>query len=211
MFGQRAAELIRELERASDDALPPYKAESVRGICEEMQGIFEANCRDRVNLDADGIEQATAVKIQHAMHFRDTAMSRNKRCLIAYHYNRMERLRNLRWSLGGIIPTAIRQTLSEKETEWFSNYSKALTNYMMDVAELPDQDPADPQDPVVLDLTVHQRPPKEYFIDVKVLVDYGNYETQDGETIFLKKHMRLCMARTECEHLIRQGILQHVQ
>ena len=90
--------------------------------------------------------------ILHSIHFRHIAMERNKRCLVAYHYNRAECLRNIRWNLGGIIPREIRSTLSEKEVEWFNSYNAELTNYMVELDGL--------------NLTVHQRPPKEHFIHV---------------------------------------------
>ena len=36
-------------------------------------------------------------------------MERNKRCLTAYHMKRLEMIKNMRWELGPVIPSHIRQ------------------------------------------------------------------------------------------------------
>ena len=40
---------------------------------------------------------------------RTCAIERNKRCLIAYHMKRLEKIKQLRWELGPVIPSHIRQ------------------------------------------------------------------------------------------------------
>ena len=61
-----------------------------------------------------------------------------------------------------------------------------------------------------VDLMTDQTPPKSLYIEVRCLQDYGQLEMDDGTTILLKKNTQLFLPRTQCEHLIRQGILEHI-
>ncbi|XP_055333504.1 DNA replication complex GINS protein PSF1-like [Paramacrobiotus metropolitanus] len=198
MFCRRAEDLIRSLARAPDETIPPYNAEAVRLICEEIATIHENNVEDsgrRESLLAASQDKA-AEDLKNAISFRHLAKERNLRCLIAYHYNRLERLRNLRWSFGGILPRDVRAALSEKEVEWFNSYNTLLTGFM--------------QDNSGLNLPAHQKPPQDLYIHVRVLKDFGEYQLEDGSCIQLTKNTRHVLPLMECEDLIRQGILEHV-
>eukprot|EP00118_Oscarella_pearsei_P006446 m.29054 g.29054 ORF g.29054 m.29054 type:complete len:68 (+) comp31128_c0_seq2:121-324(+) len=46
MFGERALELLRELQRSYDGILPAYNEDGVRQVLEEMRVLFEQNQRD---------------------------------------------------------------------------------------------------------------------------------------------------------------------
>lgn len=61
-----------------------------------------------------------------------------------------------------------------------------------------------------LDLTQDLHPPKQLYIEVRCLMDYGEFDTEAGETILIKKGSQYLLPRAECEHLIHQGVLQHV-
>lgn len=61
-----------------------------------------------------------------------------------------------------------------------------------------------------IDLTIDQAPPKSLYIEVKCLQDYGEMETEEGNIILLRKNTQHFLPRTQCEPLIRQGILEQV-
>lgn len=61
-----------------------------------------------------------------------------------------------------------------------------------------------------LDLTQSLRPPKSLLIEVRCLQDYGEFETEDGCLLHLTKGSQHLMLRSDCENLILQGILRHV-
>jgi len=190
MFGQRSTELLKELKRAKDGTLPPYNEDGVRQVLEEMRGLFEEN-KNEVSATTSG-EQGLLSGIQ----LRHACLERNQRCLLAYVYNRMMRLRDYRWELGGVLPEEMKLNLSEQELTWFNSYNKLLARYMRDCG---------------LDLTEHIQPPKSLYIEVRCLTDYGEFVTEDGDTFQLTKSSQHHMLRTQCEHLIRQGVLEHVQ
>ena len=54
-----------------------------------------------------------------------------------------------------------------------------------------------------------QHPPKDLFIEVRVLEDIGTIVTESGP-ITLKKNTQTLMRRSEAETLIRQGKLEHI-
>ena len=60
-----------------------------------------------------------------------------------------------------------------------------------------------------LDLGASEVPPKEPFIEVRVLVDCGEIITENGP-INLAQHSQHYVRRTDVERLIEQGLLQHI-
>lgn len=131
--------------------------------------------------------------------FRHAALERNKRCLLAYLYNRLERIRQMRWEFGSILPAEIKINLSNNEYEWFTKYSKSLATYMGTIGEN-----------TGLNLTQDMKPPKSLYIEVKCLTDFGKFELDSGEIVLLKKNGVHLLPRSQCEVLIRQGVLQHI-
>ncbi|ESO91986.1 hypothetical protein LOTGIDRAFT_233274 [Lottia gigantea] len=113
-------------------------------------------------------------------------------------YNRLENIKKMRWEFGSVLPADIKYNLCEQEIQWFNKYNKLLANYMRSIG-----------DGGGLDLTQDIKPPKTLFIEVRCLVDHGEFETQDGNILVLKKNSQHFLLRSECEHLIRQGILEH--
>lgn len=120
-------------------------------------------------------------------------MRRNKRCLLAYHRVRAEKLEELCWNgvdlLEQQLPTADEgaagasgqgnggyaamgtasgnhSSLSPEEEEYFRQYSDLLAAYKGQWTDI--------------DLTGSLEPPKDLFIDVRVLKDAGEIQTEYG-------------------------------
>ncbi|XP_011312271.1 DNA replication complex GINS protein PSF1 isoform X2 [Fopius arisanus] len=166
-----------------------------RQVLNEMQTLYEANWED-VNAtlaDHSAASRYTSVQLRHA------ALNRNKRCLLAYVYNRMQRIRKMRWEFGSILPPEINSSLMPLETQWFQAYSKSLANYMKSIG-----------DNYGLNLTMDLIPPKSLYIEVRCLVDHGKLELEDGQIISLTKNTHHLLPRAQCEALVRQGILEHI-
>ncbi|XP_013394594.1 DNA replication complex GINS protein PSF1-like [Lingula anatina] len=193
MFGEKALELIKELQRCLDGSLPPFNEEGVRQVLEEMKALFEQNQGDVSATVAGETGLFAGVQLRHA------ALERNKRCLLAYLYNRIQQIKKMRWEFGSVLPQDIRYNLSEQEVQWFNRYNKCLANYMRSIGE-----------DGGLDLTQDIKPPKTLYIEVRCTTDHGEFETQDGNVLVLKKNSQHFLLRSECEHLIRQGILEHI-
>eukprot|EP00088_Acartia_fossae_P058626 TRINITY_DN6884_c0_g1_i1.p1 TRINITY_DN6884_c0_g1~~TRINITY_DN6884_c0_g1_i1.p1 ORF type:complete len:187 (+),score=13.14 TRINITY_DN6884_c0_g1_i1:45-605(+) len=184
MYGEKGIELVREISRV-DDQLPPFNEDVVRQTLEETRTLWEKN-------RADVAENEVVTPL---VTFRHTAVHRNTRCMLAYLNFRMEKIRGMRWHFGAILPEEIRLNLCEPELEFFSKYNRLLGSYMGSVGT---------------DMTVDLTPPKSLYIDVRVKQDYGELETPDGQTIQLKVGTQYYLPREFCEHLIVQGVLEHV-
>uniref|UniRef100_A0A7N4NUB7 DNA replication complex GINS protein PSF1 n=1 Tax=Sarcophilus harrisii TaxID=9305 RepID=A0A7N4NUB7_SARHA len=131
--------------------------------------------------------------------FRHSSLLRNRRCIVAYLYDRLLRIRALRWEYGSVIPNALRFHMSAEEVEWFNHYKKSLATYMRCLGG--DEG---------LDITQDMKPPKSLYIEVRCLKDYGEFEVDDGTSVLLKKNSQHFLPRWKCEQLIRQGVLEHV-
>ncbi|TMW51723.1 hypothetical protein DOY81_003215 [Sarcophaga bullata] len=193
MFADKAFELVKELERSSQ-TIPPFDDDGVRQVLEEIKAIFEENCAQAANYSASGDRTLWPL-----LNFRHAALQRNKRCLLTYLYQRLQRIKALRWEFGPIVPDDIKVNLCEPEVTFFNKYSKSLASYMRSIG-----------DGQGIDLTGDLRPPKSLYIEVRCVEDFGKFELEDGEVIYLKKNSQHYLPRSQVETLIRQGILQHI-
>ncbi|KFO84883.1 DNA replication complex GINS protein PSF1, partial [Buceros rhinoceros silvestris] len=114
-------------------------------------------------------------------------------------YDRLLRIRALRWEYGSVLPSTIQFHMSAEEVDWFNRYKKSLATYMRSVGGEEG-----------LDLTQDIKPPKSLYIEVRCLTDYGEFEIDDGTTVLLKKNSQHFLPRWKCEQLIRQGVLEHI-
>ncbi|XP_046823992.1 DNA replication complex GINS protein PSF1-like [Vespa crabro] len=192
MFGKEAFQLITELDLSDD--IKPFNESVVRQVLEEIHYLYEANL-----LDSNAIKNDGNTALLPSVQFRHIALTRNKRCILAYLYNRMRRLRQMRWELGSILPPEINSNLLNAEIQWFHSYNKSLATYMRSIG-----------DSCGLNLTVNMLPPKSLYIEVKCLTDFGKLEIENGQVVTLKKNTYHLLPRVICEPLIRQGILEHL-
>lgn len=130
---------------------------------------------------------------------RHNVLERDKRCLLAYLNDRASKITEMRWQFGPVLPPEIRSQLCEPEVAFFNQYNKDLAAYMRSVG-----------DGIGIDLTTDHAPPKSLYVEVRCLQDYGELETDEGTVIVLKKNTQHFLPRSQCEPLIRQGILEHV-
>ena len=120
-------------------------------------------------------------------------MRRNKRCLLAYHRVRVDKLGGLCWKGEDILdlepPTASEQgglgnsdaiakhSLSPEEEEYVRQYNELLAAHKGQWTDI--------------DLGGSLEPPKDLFIDVRVLKDAGEVQTEYGYAL-LMSYVLLC-------------------
>jgi len=113
-------------------------------------------------------------------------MRRNKRCLLAYHRVRSDKLEEMCWSGKDVLDIEQQQvgrqsnvegsgmanesgnqsSLSPEEEEYVRLYGDLLASYKGEWTDI--------------DLTGSLEPPKDLFIDVRVLKDAGEIQTEYG-------------------------------
>lgn len=188
----KAFDLIKELNRGNAGSLSPYNEDCIRQVLDEVKSLYAQNQKDVSDTVAGETGLFSGVQVRHA------ALERNKRCLLTYLYKRLEIIQEMRWEFGSVLPMDIRYNMCEQEIGWFNRYNKMLAVYMRNIGD------------GGLDLTQDMHPPKSLYIEVRCLKDHGEFETQDGNIIVLKRNNQHFLLRSECEHLIRQGVLAHV-
>lgn len=89
---------------------------------------------------------------------------------------RIQKLKEFRWQFGSLLPDAVLKNMSEDEVKWYRDYCGVLQNYMRRLNEGRG-----------LDLTLHKKPPKRLYVQVRCLTDYGEFELDDGTSVVLTK------------------------
>lgn len=210
--------------------LPPYQTEIVRAVTREVRDLDRDVARlldpfdGAFNPSADPAV-ACALLVDHL------CMRRNKRCLLAYHRVRTEKLEELCWNgvdileqqqpseseeRGQMQGTGGHSSLSPEEEEYFRQYGDMLAAYKGQWTDV--------------DLTGTLEPPRDLFIDVRVLKDAGEIQTEYGyvelrigglvlrlwliylydRVINLTKNSQLYVRQGDVERLIAQGFLERL-
>ncbi|CDF34293.1 DNA replication complex GINS protein PSF1 [Chondrus crispus] len=189
MHGRRGAELLEELRKTK--WLPPYSESGIRQIAAEIKELLEPFLEiitaHRASLQNDPRYISGVVVFYRSVQ-------RNKRCALAYLMNRLRRIVAFRWLFGQAAPARLDQNLSGAERQFLLKYNALLGEYC---------------DAVGLDLTADQSPPRDLYVEVRVIADCGDILTEAGP-VALKPGTAHFLKRTDVEHLIRQGSLQHI-
>jgi GINS complex subunit 1 len=201
--------------------LPPYQTELVRTVAREVRDLD----RDLAHLLAPfegSFNPSQEPAVACALLVDHLCIRRNKRCLLAYHRVRTEKLEELCWkgidvleqqqataagdhvgqmggqnseSTGAQGTSGNESSLSPEEEEYFRQYSDMLATYKGQWTDI--------------DLTGSLEPPKDLFIDVRVLKDAGEIQTEYG-VINLTKNSQLYVRHGDVERLIAQGFLERL-
>eukprot|EP00979_Chaetoceros_neogracilis_P015515 scaffold6044_cov237-Chaetoceros_neogracile.AAC.1 len=195
-YGQRAKELLLDLKRS--DFMPPYNDETVRAALSEINLHFDelhdqAVASRRANPGSDNIP----LNSRPALILHDASIRRNKRCLLAYHAYRLEKLKRLRWDTAAALPSHIKSLLSEAEVDFYMDYDKLVSRFNEGLGGL--------------DLNSNLQPPEEDLIEVRVVkAGLGTIVTDYGGEVSLELGTTHFLSRGDVEHLIRQGALQQL-
>ncbi|KAL4759077.1 DNA replication protein PSF1 [Aspergillus foveolatus] len=222
MYGELGNKLVQHAKRTQSLAhLPPYQTELVRTVAREVRDLD----RDLAHLLAPfegSFNPSQEPAVACALLVDHLCIRRNKRCLLAYHRVRTEKLEELCWkgidvleqqqataggddggqmggqnseSTGAQGTSGNESSLSPEEEEYYREYSDMLATYKGQWTDI--------------DLTGSLEPPKDLFIDVRVLKDAGEIQTEYG-VINLTKNSQLYVRHGDVERLIAQGFLERL-
>lgn len=215
MYGDQGNKLVIDAKRIQNLAhLPPYAATTVRAVTKEVRDLDRdvAGLLAPYNTGSSQASDGTAIKSSFnpaddpatacILLVNHLSMRRNKRCLLAYHRTRTDKLEQMCWQgldvleaqqVGRGGATAGSSSLSAEEEMYFHQYSDLLAAYKGQWTDI--------------DLTGSLDPPKDIFIDVRVLKDAGEIQTEYG-SITLTKNSQFYVRQGDVERLIQQGYLQ---
>ena len=192
-YGELGTQLLLESRRSTQtDTFLKYNDALVRSLIREQRDLEKA-------IDAIPFEGGSPPP---ALLIIQTAINRNKRCLLAYHAHRVERLRDLYWSVGGALPhiltnQELRGRMSPHEVDYLRQYNSSIMEFRSEFTHELD---------VTASITI---PPKDIHALVRVVRDCGVIQTELGSIDF-KKGQRFMVRRADIENLIVQGYLEEV-
>ncbi|KAL3797224.1 hypothetical protein ACHAWO_000653 [Cyclotella atomus] len=202
-YGTKARDLLLELK--SSDFLPTYNEEAVRASLaeithhtDELTDLVRAANRQQSDA-AEGTNTSSSsqpqipIESRPSMLLHDASIRRNKRCLLAYHAYRIDKLRNLRWETAGTLPAHIQPLLSEAEIDFFRAYDNLVTSTSLYGLS---------------DYNSDMTPPTENFVMVRVVEGgLGKIETEMCGVVELEVGTMHYLPRGDVEGLLRRGAL----
>lgn len=224
MYAEQANNLVADAKRiASLSHLPPYATTTVRAVTKEVrdldrevssllapysssstQSSDETQVKSSFN-PADDPATACALLVSHL------SMRRNKRCLFAYHRMRTGKLEEMCWN--GADVSELQSTMALTRSNWESRSSTTASSLSAEEEQYAHQYSnllaAYKGQWTDIDLTGSLEPPKDIFIDVRVLKDAGEIQTEYG-SITLTKNSQFYVRQGDVERLIQQGYLQRL-
>lgn len=212
MYGDLGNKLVEHAKRTQRlEHLPPYQTEIVRAITREVRELD----RDVTNILSSmqgSFEPSSNPAISCNLLVNHLCMRRNKRCALAYHRTRIDKLEEMVWNGTDILDLAPSSIVmgsnfseshhsrdssgsnpSPEEEEYVRQYNDLLAAYKGIWTDI--------------DLTGSLDPPRDLFIDVRVLKDAGEIQTEYG-SINLTKNSQFYVRQVDVERLITQGYLQ---
>jgi len=166
--------------------LPPYQTELVRAVTREVRDL-DKDVAALLEPFQGSFHPADDQGVACTLLVNHLSMRRNKRCLLAYHRTRTDRLEELVWRGYDVVDLAGQQvsngpgsggasniasgdgstsSLSPQEDDYVRQYSDLLAAYKGQWTDI--------------DLTGSLEPPRDLFIDVRVLKDAGEIQTEYG-------------------------------
>lgn len=196
--------LLRQVQHAKRTQslahLPPFQAEMVRAVTREVRDL-DRDANEMLESFDGHFNPAEDPATACSLLVRHLCVRRNKRCLLAYHRVRSDKIEEMCWNGSDLLEqiqqgTGIRSeegrggtgtgtggggggpaipstadsmstsSLSPEETEYARQYSDLLAAYKGQWTDI--------------DLTGSLEPPRDLFIDVRVLKDAGEIQTEYG-------------------------------
>ncbi|CAI5188753.1 ANM_HP_G0092100.mRNA.1.CDS.1 [Saccharomyces cerevisiae] len=208
MYGDLGNKLVLEAKRTKqlyarsnqDVNLPMYHEDIIRNILKEVSNLRK-NTEYLKEQQQLGMLDDKEAKCQYFVTL--LCMERNKRCLLAYQRLRTDILDSMAWNNNGLdLMSSI--TFSQQDTNNLSHQEQEyLKEYCDLITDLKSGDLVD------IDLSGSLVPPSDVFIDVRVLKDAGEIQTEYG-VFNLIKDSQFFVRQSDVERLIQQGYLQKI-
>lgn len=225
MYGDTGNKLVLDAKRASTlSEIPLYLTELVRDVIKEIADL---------NRDAEYLEEMRQNQLDSSQNSEEDArisqcqlfvahlsLRRNKRCLLGYQRSRALKIAQFAWLNIDPISSATNGAYSTAPTSVTGNslYAGYTTQVSLDNLSHPEQEYYRLyQDTIMnyktqfqdLDLLGDLEPPTGIFIDVRVLKDGGEVQTEYG-SFNLIKDSQFYVRKLDVERLIQQGYLEEL-
>ncbi|KAK7059852.1 hypothetical protein R3P38DRAFT_2495839 [Favolaschia claudopus] len=199
-YAESAHRLVLQSKLSMDlRQLLTYNGPLVRLAIEEQCQID----RRMSSMEADGVTTPEHPRWP-ALIILARVIQQNKRCLLAYHNQRLELIQAAYWAAAGSVPhvlTNLRRYMSKEEVTFLRGYHDSVVEYRRQFAV---------DDIIDLALGIENPPRVSIFVMVEGVVSLdGPVCTESGVVEFLPGK-RYVVRKYEIEHLILQGYLREV-
>lgn len=219
MYGDIANKLILDAKRSSNlSELPLYQQDLVRDIVQEIGDLNRdiEFLQEQLVTEEGQTEEQQRINNCHVF-VTHLSMRRNKRCLLAYQRLRAEKIDEFCWLnvdpltlqssqnqynrgasralSSGSTTNLIMENLSHAEQEYYRQYQGLILDFKSSFGDI--------------DLSGDLQPPTDIFIDVRVLKDGGEVQTEYG-VFNLIKDSQFFVRKSDVERLIQQGYLEEI-
>jgi GINS complex subunit 1 len=220
MYGEQANKLVVDAKRTLNlPNLPPYASTTIQAVTKEVRDLDRENSEILSAFNTSSTQSSDGTRIKSSFNPAENpasacslmvnhlSMRRNKRCLLAYHRTRTDKLEQMIWSgqdvfsarpaaaasadSNGVVANA--SSLSAEEEQYVHQYTELLAQYKGQWTDI--------------DLTGSLEPPKDIFVDIRVLRDAGEIQTEYG-SLNLTKNSQFFVRKGDVESLIQQGYVQ---
>ena len=193
--------MLRAVHSSERETLTPHEHEGMTAALDEAAYHHES-IQTHIESTGSG-DWANNPGVAGAVIVHYESLLRNKRLLLAYVLERMQKVKGFRWRLGNALPQNVQGRMAPEEVAFAAKYNQLLSDYMSGAGTSDGLGQID----LTLDATL---PPKEPYITVLVKEDCGEVVTEDGKSVQLIPNSRHFLRRCDAEPLIQQGVLQHV-
>ncbi|KAJ7350654.1 hypothetical protein DFH08DRAFT_995448 [Mycena albidolilacea] len=202
-FGDSYADLANHLILRAKSSLElgrllPYDGPLVRLVIQEQHELeMKIRALEDNGVTAMHARWPTLIILVRVVH-------QNKRCLLAYHSQRLSAIQTAYWAVGGAVPHIIaqlRDDMSQDEIVYLRSYHESVVEYHQTLS------PAD-----VLDIAMGiEDPPRESpFITVEVVLPLGGPVHMESGLLDFRVGHHYVLQKRDVEHLILQGYLREV-
>ncbi|KAK9454739.1 hypothetical protein V1511DRAFT_500846 [Dipodascopsis uninucleata] len=187
MYGELSVKLIQDSKRTESlDVLPLYMTDLVQSIVREIRDL-QRDVKILLEKQGPNFKASQDRRVSCAIFILQLCMRRNKRCLLAYHRLRAQRIESLAWSghetnlieeedeanYGDENSGAIFNDNKSASSGWHPDEEDYYRGFVDNLAELKGEW-------TDIDLTGSMEPPRDLFVDVRVLKDAGEIQTEYG-------------------------------
>mmetsp|Transcript_22185 Transcript_22185/g.50722 ORF Transcript_22185/g.50722 Transcript_22185/m.50722 type:complete len:212 (+) Transcript_22185:107-742(+) len=195
---KKSVQLLRDLKRAR--WLPQFNDKILKEVVEEI--LNDSKEMMKLVAQHEDLEDVPR-EVAAGLCLYNDLVDRNRRCLLAYLNSRLEKIEELRWEVGLMVPEEKLEKLHDSEKQYLHHYNTILDRYMKTYV---------PNCKEPLDLTADAEAPEDMNVQIRVCDDsIGEIVTSDSGVVRLRKGYQLFVKRTDIEHLIRAGKVEHVK
>lgn len=196
-YGELANRLILQSKQSMNlGKLSPYDGPLVRQVIREQKELD----RKMRELESSGVKEGDIMWPVLIISAR--VVHQNKRCLLAYHSQRLDLIRTAYWNAGGAanhVRETLQENMSQSEIQYLRDYQESVLSFCDDITK---------DDVVDLALGIED-PPKQLTVTVETLICPGPIHTQSG-IIDFQLGSRYILLKSDVEHLILQGYLKEI-